>query len=86
MNTPTTQENGAQKPVLRPHYITGGKNMEEKKITLYDENIMLHKLATRFEIARDYVINAIEHENYPTIGRELCVLMDIDYDEIKKGV
>lgn len=61
--------------------------MEEKKITLYDENIKLYKVATRFEIARDYVINAITHEAYPTIGRELCVLMDIDYDEVKaKGV
>ena len=58
-----------------------GKNMEEK-ITLYDENLRLHRLEVRLELAREYVADALKHDTFPQMDRTLCLLLDIDYDEV----
>ncbi len=56
--------------------------MEEKKRTLYDENIQLHRQAQRLEIVRNYVADTLSHEPYASMDRTLCILLDLDYDEI----
>ena len=55
----------------------------EEKITLYDENLRLCRTEVRMELVRDYVIDVLKHEHYPQIDRTICLLLGIDYDEIK---
>ena len=54
----------------------------EEKTTLYDENLRLERIAVKMELTRDYVIDVLRHESYPQMDRTLCLLLDIDYDEV----
>lgn len=54
----------------------------EEKITLYDENLKLCRTEVRMELAREYVADVLKHEHYPQMDRTLCLLLDIDYDEV----
>lgn len=56
--------------------------MEEKKLTLYDESIQLHRQAKQLDMVRNYVAETLSHEPYANMDRTLCILLDLDYDEI----
>lgn len=54
----------------------------EEKMTMYDENLQLQRTAVKMELTRDYVIDTLRHETFPQMDRTLCLLLDIDYDEV----
>lgn len=56
--------------------------MERERETIYDENLRLHRTAKQLEMVSNYVACMLKYDNYPTIDRGLCVLLDLDYDEI----
>lgn len=57
----------------------------EGKTTIYEENITLHRTSKQFSMVRDFVISRLLHESFPKMDRDLCVLLDIDYDEIMEA-
>ena len=55
----------------------------EEKMTIYDENLRLHRQAKELEMVRNMVIHEIETTNYASdFLKTLCVMMDIDYNDI----
>lgn len=47
-----------------------------------EENLRLCRLEVRMDIARDYVIDVLTHDSFPKIDRTLCLILNIDYDEV----
>ena len=47
-----------------------------------EENLRLCRLEVRMDIARDYIIDVMKNDTFPQMDRTLCLIMDIDYDEV----
>ncbi len=55
----------------------------EEKMTIYDENLQLHRQAKELEMVRKMVIHELETTKYASdFLKTLCVMMDIDYSEV----
>lgn len=47
-----------------------------------EENLRLCRLEVRMDIARDYIVDVLKNDTFPQMDRTLCLIMDIDYDEV----
>lgn len=47
-----------------------------------EETLRLNAIEVRMDIARDYIINVLKNDTFPQMDRTLCLIMDIDYDEV----
>ena len=47
-----------------------------------EENLRLCRLEVRMDIARDYIIDVMKNDTFPQMDRTLCLILNIDYDEV----